>query len=80
MRIYAEALTSVLRKGKLPNTARTPKKLMGAYHQKKGVFMFDKSKVPIFANPDMSDFKLKPYVSHTTPKNPEKANAKKTTA
>ncbi|KAF0979084.1 hypothetical protein FDP41_002154 [Naegleria fowleri] len=79
MKLFSEAIAEVLRRGKQPNIARQPKKLMGHYSKRHGGFIFEKEKVPIFANPDLSDFKLKPYVSHTTPKNPLRA-AKQTKA
>ena len=35
---------------------------------RKGKFLFDIEKVPFYNIPDLTNFKLKPYVSHTTPK------------
>ena len=34
----------------------------------KGRFVFDVEKVPFYNVPDLTDFKLKPYVPHITPK------------
>ena len=31
---------------------------MGHYSQRNGYFIFEKEKVPIFASPDLSDFKV----------------------
>ena len=42
--------------------------------------MFDIEKVPFYNVPDLTDFKLRPYVAHATPKvDPEKAVASLTT-
>ena len=37
-------------------------------HSRKGKFTFEIEKVPFYNVPDLSGFKLKPYVPHTTPK------------
>ena len=34
----------------------------------KGKFIFNVEKVPFYNVPDLTDFKLKPYVPHITPK------------
>ena len=38
------------------------------YVSTKGKFRFDIEKVPFYNVPDLTNFKLKPYVPHTTPK------------
>ena len=38
------------------------------YITKKGKFRFDIEKVPFYNVPDITGFKLKPYVPHTTPR------------
>ena len=37
-------------------------------HSTKGRFKFELEKVPFYNVPDLTDFKLKPYVPHSTPK------------
>ena len=37
-------------------------------HTTKGKFRFDIYKVPFYNVPDLTGFKLKPYVPHSTPK------------
>ena len=37
-------------------------------HDRKGRFRFDVEKVPFYNVPDLTGFKLKPYVPHSTPK------------
>ena len=37
-------------------------------HTSKGKFRFDIDKVPFYNVPDLTGFKLKPYVPHSTPK------------
>ena len=61
MRLSSSSILQVLRRGKQPNIARQPKKLMGHYSQRNGYFMFEKEKVPIFASPDLSDFKERSF-------------------
>jgi len=58
MKLYSEAILAVLRRGKTPNVARQPKKLIGHHSKQSGVFIFEKEKLPVFANPDLSDFKV----------------------
>jgi hypothetical protein len=41
------------------------------YVSSKGKFRFDIERVPFYNVPDLTNFKLKPYVPHTTPKIPE---------
>lgn len=40
-------------------------------HTSRGKFIFDIERVPYYNVPDLTDFKLKPYVPHLTPKVPE---------
>ena len=40
-------------------------------HTSRGKFIFDIERVPYYNVPDLTDFKLKPYVPHLTPKVPK---------
>ena len=40
-------------------------------HTNRGKFRFDIERVPFYNVPDLTGFKLKPYVPHLTPKIPE---------
>eukprot|EP00331_Platyophrya_macrostoma_P001589 CAMPEP_0176408910 /NCGR_PEP_ID=MMETSP0127-20121128/2216_1 /TAXON_ID=938130 /ORGANISM="Platyophrya macrostoma, Strain WH" /LENGTH=93 /DNA_ID=CAMNT_0017788253 /DNA_START=221 /DNA_END=502 /DNA_ORIENTATION=- len=43
---------------------------------RKGKFLYDASKVPLYDVPDLSTFKLKPYVSVHTPKVDDETKSK----
>ena len=44
---------------------------------RKGKFMFELEKVPLYNVPNLHDFKLKPYVPHSTPLIPEEQKVKR---